>query len=137
MMDPFDAALSAFIDTLPEDPAGARQLLTESAPFSGQGDLPELAELATMLRAVEPYQARPEWVAASKARLMAAPVLPPEKRGFTWLGSMFLPLTHISFPTISLPRLSVPSPVFARAVMAVVLVGALASVAHNHAGRSP
>src|SRR5207244_3469373 len=109
----------------------------ESAPFSGQGDLPGLAQLATMLRSVEPYQPRPEWVAASRARLMTAPVLPLEKRGFTWLGSMFLPLTQLSFPTISLPRLTMPAPVFARAAVAFALIVALASVARNGAGRNP
>jgi hypothetical protein len=137
MIDPFDAALSAFIDTLPEQPEAARQLLDESAPFSGQGDLPALAEFATQLRSVPVLEPRAEWVAASKARLMAAPILPPEKRGFTWLGSMFLPLTQLTFPTISLPRLSMPSPVFARAVMAVVLILALASVARNRSSQNP
>lgn len=137
MIDPFDAALSAFIDALPEDARAAGQLLSESAPFSGQGDLPELAELATMLRSVPAYEPRPEWMAASKARLMAAPLLPLEKRGFTWLGTMFLPLTQLSFPSLSLPQLSMPSPAFARAAVAFGLILALASVAHNHSARSP
>jgi len=137
MIDPFDAALSEFIDTLPEDPYVARQLLEENAPFTGRGDLPEFAELATMLRAVPAHQPRAEWAAASKARLMAAPLLPPEKRGFTWLGTMFLPFSQLSFPSISLPRLSMPSPVFARAVMAMVLIATLASVSHKRAGQNP
>ena len=137
MIDPFDAALSEFIDTLPEDPYVARQLLEENAPFTGRGDLPEFAELATMLRAVPAHQPRAEWAAASKARLMAAPLLPPEKRGFTWLGTMFLPFSQLSFPSISLPRLSMPSPVFARSAMALMLIAALASVAHNRAGQNP
>ena len=50
MIDPFDAALSEFIDSLPEEPILARRLLEEAAPFSGRGDLPELAELATAMR---------------------------------------------------------------------------------------
>ena len=83
MIDPFDAALSEFIDTLPEGAIAAQELLEASAPFTGQGDLPALAELATTLRSVPAHQPRPEWVAASKARLIAAPVLPVEKRGFT------------------------------------------------------
>ncbi|HVA26130.1 MAG TPA: hypothetical protein VMW62_17285 [Chloroflexota bacterium] len=137
MIDPFDAALSEFIDTLPEDPDLARRLLAENAPFTGRGDLPEFAELATMLRAVPAHEPRPEWVAESKARLMSAPLLPPEKRGFTWLGTMFLPFSQLSFPSISLPRLRMPSPVFARAAMALVLIGTLASVAYRRAGQSP
>jgi hypothetical protein len=137
MIDPFDAALSAFIDTLPEEPAAAQQLLSESAPFSGQEDLPALAELATMLRAVEPYQPRPEWMAASKARLMAAPALPPEKRGFTWLGSMFLPLTQLSFPALSLPRLNLTSPLVARGAVALALIAGLASVSRHRAAQNP
>ncbi len=136
MIDPFDAALSEFIDTLPRDAEAAQQLLAASAPFTGQGDLPALAELSTMLRAVPPYEPRPEWAAASKARLMSAPLLPPEKRGFTWLGSMFLPLTQLSLPALALPRLS-PSPVFARAAVAFALILTLASVAHNRAGQNP
>jgi hypothetical protein len=127
MIDPFDLALSDFIDSLPEGPDDARRLLEEAAPFSGQGDLPGLAELATMLRAVPPPEPRPEWMAAAKARLMAAPIAPPEKRGLTWLGTMFLPLTQLSFP--SLPRLSMPAPVLARAVVAAALVVTLGSMA--------
>ncbi len=137
MIDPFDTALSQFIDSLPEDHESAQALLHANAPFSGHGDLPALAELATLLRSVPPPRPNPQWAMAAKARIMAAPVLPPEKRGFTWLGSMFLPLTQLSLPSISLPRLSMPSPVFARAAMAAVLVAALASVAHNRAGTSP
>lgn len=129
MIDPFDKALSDFIDTLPEDHEAARQLLEEAAPFGGTGDLPELAELATMMRSAEPYEPRAEWMAAAKERLMAAPVLPPEKRGFTWLGSMFLPLTQLSFP--SLPKLAMPTPVYARALVAAALIVTLASMARS------
>ncbi len=139
MIDPFDAALSEFIDTLPQDAQAAQDLLDASAPFTGQGDLPALAELTTVLRSVPPYEPRPEWVAASKARLMAAPLLPPEKRGFTWLGSMFLPLTHLSWPSFSLPQLPqlVPSPMFARAAVALGIVFTLASVARDNQGQNP
>src|SRR5207237_8164392 len=131
--------LSEFIDSLPAKRDAAQELLEASAPFTGQGDLPALAELATTLRAVPPYEPRLEWVAASRARLMAAPVLPLEKRGFTWLGSMFLPLTQLkmpALPALALPSLGMPSSMFSRAVMAVVLIVGMTSVLHNRGGAS-
>ncbi len=136
MIDPFEKALSDFIDTLPEDPADAQGLLDRSAPFQGKGDLPELAEFATLLRAVPAPAPSPEWLAASKARLMAAPILPPEKRsGFTWLGTMFLPLAQLSFP--SLRALAAPSSPLARAAVAMVVLVAMLSAAYSQSGVSP
>ncbi|HLY66574.1 MAG TPA: hypothetical protein VKU60_13655, partial [Chloroflexota bacterium] len=135
ILDPFDVALSSFIDNLPDDHQSAHQLLSEAMPFGGRGDLPELAELATMLRSVPSFQPRVEWAAESKARLMAAPWLTDAAQPASWLSRALQPLTQLRLP--SLPRFALPSPMFSPVIAGLVLVLTMASVVQTGRHQTP
>jgi hypothetical protein len=139
IVDPFDAALSDFIDSLPESWQDAQALLDQSQPFRGLGDLPELAEFATSLRAIEPPRPSAEWMAASKARIMAAPVPACPRRGFlTQLRGLLPPLAGLkpSLPFAAMPSLTSPS-LFGRAAVALAVIVSVGSIAYSEHAITP
>ncbi|MBV8084818.1 MAG: hypothetical protein JO247_08380, partial [Chloroflexi bacterium] len=140
IVDPFDAALSDFIDSLPEFSEDARELLDSSVPFRGLGDLPELAEFATALRAIEPPRPSSEWLAASKARIMAAPLPAGARRSvLSQLRGMLPSLADLkpSLPSLpAMPALTSPS-LFGRAAVALAVVVAVGSIAYSEHALTP
>ncbi|HEU0168583.1 MAG TPA: hypothetical protein VFS62_12470, partial [Chloroflexota bacterium] len=140
ILDPFDAALSDFIDSLPDSWEDARQQLDRSEPLRGLGDLPELAEFATALRAIEPPRPSAEWMAASRARLMAAPLPAGARRSLLrQLRGMLPSLADLkpSLPSLpAIPSLTSPA-LFGRAAVALAVVVAVGSIAYSEHAITP
>lgn len=127
IVDPFDAALSDFIDNLPHDPEAAGEWLDRALGTGGRGDLPELVGLATMLRAVGPPQPSTDWIAASKARLTNA-MRQPAYRSLRSEANRLRAVTLSWLHAAALPRFRFPTLMVARAITAFVLILSLTTV---------
>ncbi len=127
IVDPFDIALSDFIDNLPQDPEVAGEWFDHAVGTGSGGDLPELVGLATMLRAVGPPQPSADWMAASKARLTNA-IREPAAKPLGHKANRLRALTLSWLHAAQLPRFRFPTLMAARAITAFVLILSLTTL---------